>query len=87
VWSGYLEGCYRRGAVELSAGFGFDPFVFDRVRSAYADIGYSEFLRVGALAQGVSRSRANDIVGALVEREHALNDAAVFKVELVVDLR
>lgn len=86
LWSGYVEGSYRRGGVELSAGFGFDPLVFDRVLSEYADIGTTEFLR-GALAGGVTRSRADDIVRSLIERERALEDAAVFKLELVVDLR
>jgi hypothetical protein len=86
LWSGYVEGSYRRGGVELSAGFGFDPLVFDRVTAEYSDIGYTEFLR-GALVGGVARSRADDIVRALIDRERALEDAAVFKLELVVDLR
>ena len=87
LWSGYVEGSYRRGGIEFSVGFGFDPLVFDRVRSEYADIGYTEFLRRGALAQGVSRSRANDIVRSLIASERSFEDAAVFKLELVVDLR
>ena len=86
LWSGYLEGCYRRGAVELSAGIGFDPLVFNPVTAEYADIGYTEFLR-GVLSNGVARRRADVIVRSLIERERALEDASVFKVELVVDLR
>jgi hypothetical protein len=85
--SGYIEAMYRRGAVELSAGFGFDPLVFDPVTSEYADIGYTEYLRGAALNRGVRRSRADDIVRALVAGERSLEDAGVFKLELVVDLR
>lgn len=85
-WSGYVEGSYRRGPVELSAGYGFDPLVFNPVTAEYNDIGYTEFLR-GALAGGVARSRADDIVRALIEQERRLEDASVFKIELVVDLR
>jgi hypothetical protein len=87
LWSGYLEGLYRRGGIELSAGIGFDPLVFDRVRAEYADIGYTEFLRGGALANGVRRSRADEMVRSLIETERSLEDAAVFKLALVVDLR
>jgi hypothetical protein len=87
LWSGYVETRYVRDGIELSVGFGFDPLVFDRVTSEYGDIGYTEFLRRGALAQGVARSQANDTVRALIETERALEDAAVFKIELVVDLR
>jgi len=86
LWSGYLEGSYRRGPFELSAGYGFDPLVFNPVTAEYNDIGYTEFLR-GALAGGVARSRADDIVRALIEQERLLEDASVFKIELVVDLR
>ena len=86
-WSGYVEAMYRRDRIELSAGFGFDPFVFDRVTAEFADIGYTDYLRGGALAGGVSRDRADDIVRSLIERERSLEDAAVFKLELVVDLR
>jgi hypothetical protein len=85
-WSGYLEGSYRRGPFEFSAGYGFDPLVFNPVTAEYDDIGYTEFLR-GALAGGVARSRAADIVRALVQQEQRLEDASVFKIELVVDLR
>jgi Glycogen recognition site of AMP-activated protein kinase len=86
LWSGYLEGSYRRGPFELSAGYGFDPLVFNPVTAEYNDIGYAEFLR-GALFGGVTRSRADDIVRALIEQERLLEDASVFKIELVVDLR
>jgi hypothetical protein len=86
VWSGYVEGRWCRGPFDVSVGFGFDPLVFDAVKSEYADIGYTKFLR-DALANGVARSRGNEIVGALIQRERALEDAAVFKLELVVDLR
>lgn len=86
LWSAYVEASYRRGPFDLSVGFGFDPVVFDPVTSEYGDIGYTEFLR-GALGSGVSRSGADDLVRALIERERLLEDAAVFKVELVVDLR
>jgi hypothetical protein len=85
-WSGYLEGSYRRGPFDLSAGYGFDPLVFNPVTAEYNEIGYTEFLR-GALAGGVGRSKAGDIVGALIEQERRLEDASVFKIELVVDLR
>ncbi len=85
-WSGYIEGSYRRGSVELSAGYGFDPLVFNPVTAEYNENGYTEFLR-GALAGGVARSRADDIVRALIEQERRLADASVFKIELVVDLR
>jgi hypothetical protein len=85
-WSGYLEGSYRRGPVELSMGYGFDPLVFNPVTAEYNDIGYTEFLR-SALNGGVARSRADDIVRALIEQERRLEDASVFKIELVVDLR
>ncbi|HET6462236.1 MAG TPA: hypothetical protein VFH33_00425 [Candidatus Krumholzibacteria bacterium] len=85
-WSGYIEGSYRRGPVELSMGYGFDPLVFNPVTAEYNDIGYTEFLR-GALAGGVARSRADDIVRALIAQESRLEDASVFKIELVVDLR
>jgi hypothetical protein len=85
-WSGYIEGSYRRGAIQLSAGYGFDPLVFNPVTSEYNEIGYTEFLR-GALANGVARSRADDIVRGLVEQERRLEDASVFKLELIVDLR
>ena len=86
LWSGYLEGSYRRGPFELSAGYGFDPLVFNPVTAEYNDIGYTEFLRE-ALSGGVARSRADDIVRALIEQERLLEDASVFKIELVVDLR
>ncbi|HET6350011.1 MAG TPA: hypothetical protein VFH88_13105, partial [Candidatus Krumholzibacteria bacterium] len=86
VWSGYVEAGYRRGSVELSAGYGFDPLVFNPVTSEYADIGYTEYLR-DVLAGGVDRTRADDIVRSLIAREHSLQGAGVFKVELVVDLR
>jgi len=72
--------------VALSVGYGFDPLVFNPVTAEYNDIGYTEFLR-GALAGGVARSRADDIVRALIEQEKRLEDASVFKIELVVDLR
>jgi hypothetical protein len=85
-WSGYIEGSYRRGAFQLSAGYGFDPLVFNPVTAEYNEIGYTEFLR-GALANGVARSRADDVVRSLIEQERRLEDASVFKVELVVDLR
>jgi Glycogen recognition site of AMP-activated protein kinase len=86
LWSGYLEGRYRRGPFELSAGYGFDPLVFNPVTAEYDDIGYTEFLR-GTLANGVARSRGDQIVRALIEKERLLEDAGVFKIELVVDLR
>lgn len=85
-WSGYIEGSYHRGPIALSVGYGFDPLVFNPVTAEYNDIGYTEFLR-GALAGGVARSRADDIVRALIEQEKRLEDASVFKIELVVDLR
>jgi hypothetical protein len=85
-WSGYIEGSYRRGPFQLSAGYGFDPLVFNPVTAEYNEIGYTEFLR-GALANGVTRSGASGIVRSLIEQERRLEDASVFKIELVVDLR
>jgi len=86
LWSGYVEGRYRRGPFELSVGYGFDPLVFNPVTAEYDQIGYTEFLRE-TLAGGVARSRADDIVRALIEHERSLEDAGVFKIELLVDLR
>lgn len=85
-WDFYLEGGYRRGAFALSAGFGLDPWAFDPVISAFADRGRTEFLR-DAIAQGVHRSDATAIGQSLIERERALSDLRLFKLECVIELR
>jgi len=83
--SAYLEAGYRRGALSLNAGLGYDPWVFDPVISDYAAVGRSEFLR-SVLAGGVRRERAPALVADLIEREGRLEDAGVFKLECVIDL-
>ncbi len=85
-WDFYIEGGYRSGAVSLNAGFGLDPWAFDAVVSDFADNGRTEFLR-GAIANGVRRSDATAIGEALVERERALADSRLFKLECVIHLR
>ncbi|HXV12826.1 MAG TPA: glycogen-binding domain-containing protein [Candidatus Krumholzibacteria bacterium] len=85
-WDFYVEGGYRKGVVKLSAGFGLDPWAFDPVISDFADLGRSEFLR-DAIAGGVRRSDATAIGRALVERERALSDLRLFKLECVIELR
>jgi hypothetical protein len=84
-WSTYVEAGWRRGPFWITAGVGLDPWVFDPVISDYADIGRSEFLRT-VLSGGVRRSRADAIVTDLIERERALEEAGVFKLECVIDL-
>ncbi len=84
-WTGWAEAGYRNGILQANLGFGFDPVVFNPVISDYADIGRTEFLR-GALDGGFARSRSDDITRRLVDEERRLSDAAVFKVEIVVQL-
>ncbi len=85
-FDGYIEAGYRKGAISLNAGFGLDPWAFDSVVNEFADNGRTEFLR-GAIANGVRRSAAHAIGAALVERERALSDLQLFKLECVIDLR
>ncbi|MCI0451454.1 MAG: glycogen-binding domain-containing protein [Candidatus Latescibacteria bacterium] len=85
-WDFYVEGGYRKGIVTLSAGFGLDPWAFDPVTSDFADLGRSEFLR-DAIAGGVRRSDATTIGRALIERERALSDLQLIKLECVIELR
>jgi hypothetical protein len=82
----YVEAGYRKGVVSVGAGFGLDPWAFDPVVSAFADIGRSEYLRT-AIDDGVRRSQATAIGQALVDRERSLEDLRLFKLECVIELR
>jgi hypothetical protein len=83
--AGYLEFGYRNQWVQASLGVGLDPWQFDTVVGAFADRGRSEFLRT-AIGAGVRRSEADALGRRLVERERALEDFGVIKLECVLEL-
>jgi hypothetical protein len=81
--STYLEIGFRNEFMELSAGWGFDPIVFDPVRNDYYDIGRLEQLRV-AVDPVQERGESLELGQRLMERERVLEDNTVLKIEWIL---
>jgi len=81
--SGYIECGYKATWLSVNVGFGFDPVVFDDTISDYNDIGTLRTLR-SALAQGIRRSGADDLVLGLVEAERKLEGDNTIKLECII---
>jgi len=74
--SGYVETGYRNRWLWLSVGWGFDPYILDRITNDYARIGRTRLLR-DSLQEFTGRSSASAVGQALggLERElQAYND-------------
>jgi hypothetical protein len=81
--SGYLEVGYRYRWFDVNLGWGFDPFVYDRVIEDFNDIGRTEVLR-RSIAGGVERGESKVVGERLLSLESQLQNDQTIKLEAIV---
>jgi hypothetical protein len=81
--SGWIEVGYRRAALDVNVGYGFDPVVFDPIVNEFRDIGYERWVR-RSIDGGVRRGDSADIGRRLSGLERELRAYNSLKLECVI---